>query len=97
MTVEIHIWADTLDNAIARLHAVYAAVRQVGRVGAFASTARWDAALINESGYLVILPVEIAFVISDEAITENTTATITSIGCDETPSPDDGWIDCPCP
>ncbi len=97
MTVEIHIWSETLDSTITLLHAVYAAVRRVGRVGALGSTARWDKAEMNERGYLVVLPIEIPFVISDAAFTPNTIATITALECDTTPSPADGWIDCPCP
>lgn len=98
MTVEVHIWGETLDETVEMMHGVLAAVRQVARVATWANTGRWDNAQLNERGYLMILPVEFPLVVTDEAINQTTIATITTIECDDDgdPPPPPGWIDCPC-
>lgn len=98
LEVDVHVWADTLDNAIAQMHGVIAAVRQVCGNGIEIDRARWENAQVTDRGYLVVLGVAIPLVVSEAAITQLTTATVTAIGCDVTPpeNADDGWIDCPC-
>ncbi len=102
--VDVHIWGETLDETIAMLHGVMAALRRVTRTELRGVSARWDRAQVNERGYLVILNVELPLVVTDEALNQSgvpgaqAVGSVTAIGCipSTDPSPD-GWVDCPCP
>jgi len=102
--IDIHIWGETLDETIAMLHGMMAALRRVTKTELRGVSARWDGAKINDRGFLAILNVEIPLVLTDTALNATgvpgaqTTAHVAAIACDPDPTPPPaGWIDCPCP
>ena len=104
MGFDVHIWDETLDDTVARLHGLMAALRRVTKTELNGVSDRWDRAQMNERGFLVVLGVELPLIVSDEALMGATTpgavttAHVTTVGCDPTPAvAPPGFVSCPCP
>lgn len=95
--IECHVWAETYDDAVARMHGVLAAMRDATGNLYEPDSAIWDRATTADRGWLVTVSMYVPLVVTDEAITATTTTQATAIACDEDAEIEPGYIGCPCP